>query len=495
MCEGPLARGFVLIAGPDGVGKSTVVHAIVDAATSAGIRVSRAHYRPGILGGRASGAPVTDPHAKPPRSAIASLVKLAVLFLDHVVGGRTTWRAQRRQGLLLLERGWFDMAVDPRRYRLPARMVPLVRILGRLLPLPDLVLLLAGEATAIHLRKPEIGSAEVDRQIRRWREIGLSAGGRVLEMDTVRTSPEQVAAMALEVLTPAIPGDSTRRWRSIPLTPPRLALCTTGRARPALAIYQPQSLRARVGMAVARRSIAVPSRHVPEPFADLDDLWTVLGVVPEGVAVMRSSTPGRAVLSVCRDGRMDIVVKIGVLNDAALRNEAVMLSAPLQSAVGRPDVTWSGDWQNRFVLATRAAQRSCNARWTPLDVIPLAEALAAAGPGGAALTHGDLTPWNLVRTSEGPVLLDWESARWSDEPLHDLAHFVVQNGALLRRYPPKEAVSLLCDDYSPGVRLLRTRGRDATEARSLLVRYLDQARPTVPRAVRFRAEMMRLVSV
>lgn len=491
MRERPQARGFVLIAGPDGAGKSTVVDAIVAAAASAGIPVSRAHYRPGLIAGRPSGAPVTDPHAKPPRSAIASLAKLGVLFLDQMLGGHTRWRVQRRSGLLLLERGWYDMAVDTRRYRLPARFATLVKFLGPLLPRPDIVLLLTGDAETLHARKPEIGVAEVNRQIRRWREIATTTARRVAEVDTVRTSPQLAAETLLRELTrpPAKP------WRSVPLTPRRLALCTSGRARPALGMYHPQSARARVGASLAYGALTIPGRRMPEPLPNIGELWPVLGLDPDGVAAMRSSTAGRMLLSVCQQGRMQAVVKVGTADDAALRHEAAMLAEPMQPdlPIGRPRVAWSGEWREYFVLMTWAAQRSSSMTWTPNDVVPLAYALASAGPDGAPVTHGDLTPWNLVRTADGPVLLDWESARWSDEPLHDLAHFVVQGGALLGRYGPERAVSLLCDEKSPGARLLRRRGLDADAARPLLHRYLAESRPTESRAIRFRTQMLKLV--
>lgn len=481
----PEPSGLVLIVGPDGAGKTTVVDAL---AARASVPVARAHHRPGVLAGRVSGAPVTDPHAQPARGVPASLAKLAVVFADHVVGGRTRWRRRRRAGLLLLERGWFDMLVDPRRYRLPASLAPVVRVLGRLVPGPDVVALLTGDPAALHARKPEIGEAEVRRQLAVWRTVAPLAGRRVVEIDTCRTEPADAADAVLAAL-----GEPS--WRRVPLTPPRVALRTTGRARPALAVYQPQSARARLGAALSYGAVTVPGRRVDEPLPHLDELWWQLGIRPDGVASMRSSTRGRVLLSACRDGRMHTVVKIGLASDAALRNEAAMLGAAFRPdlPVGRPDVVWTGQWRDRFVLATRAARRCGTGPWAPDDVVPLAEALAGAGSAGGAVTHGDLTPWNLVRTARGPVLLDWESARWADEPLHDLAHFVVQGGALLGRYGPAHAVSLLCDARSPGARLLACRGLDADAARPLLGAYLAQSRPTEKRAVRFRDEMVGLV--
>lgn len=491
MAELHPASGFVLIAGPDGAGKSTVLEAIVARATEMNLRVSRAHYRPGVIAGQPSdGVPVTDPHGKPPRSEAASVAKLMVIFADHLIGGFFRWRSQRRAGLLLLERGWYDMVVDPRRYRMSPRFAGPLRLLGKVLPRPDLVLLLTGDPATLHARKPEIGVAEVDRQVRRWRQVAPVAGRRVMEVDTVQTSPEDAA----DAVFASLRWPAQQRWRAVPLTPRRLALCTTGDALPALAVYQPQSMPARAASLV-QRTVRLRGRRVAAPLAGIEDLWRLIGIEPSGVAAMRSSTPGRLVLSACADGQMCTVVKIGAYNDKALRNEATMLAAPLhpELPVGRPTLMWTGEWEGRFVVATGAAQRSSSSPWTADEVVPLVQSLAAAGANGAPITHGDLAPWNLVRTVDGPVLLDWESARWADEPLHDLAHFVVQDGALLGRYGPDRAIALLCDVDSPGWRLLEARGLDGGVAMPMLGCYLDQASPTEPRAVRYRAEMLRQV--
>lgn len=481
---------FIVVAGPDGSGKTTITDAIAAHAQAKGVSVYRAHHRPGLIAGRrADAGPVTDPHAKPPRRFPLAAAKLLLVLADYLLGWAVLWRRHRREGLLLLERGWLDMAVDPRRYRLPERLASGVVALARVLPRPDAVLLLTGDPELLHARKPEIGVAEVSRQISSWRSVLTAVSRRVVEVDTVCTEPQA----ALDALTHAlrIPGP----WRQVPGTPRRVDLRATGRARPGLGIYQPQSLRAR-SASLAWRAARVPGLPVDEPVAGLAELWALIGVVPTGVASMRSSTPGRLVLAACRDRRMEYVVKIGVADDVALRHEARMLAAPLHPdlAIGRPELTWSGSWHDRFVVVTRAAQRCSATPWTVDEVIPLANALAQAGVDGLPLTHGDLTPWNLVRTPDGPVLLDWEFARWADEPLHDLAHFVVQGGALLRQYAPSRAVSMLCDEGSPGVRLLQERGLDTDLARPMLGEYLRQARPTEPRAVQFYTEMRQLVS-
>jgi hypothetical protein len=50
--------------------------------------------------------------------------------------------------------------------------------------------------------------------------------------------------------------------------------------------------------------------------------------------------------------------------------------------------------------------------------------------GGA---HGDWAPWNMLRTSAGWVLVDWEEASDAAPPFYDLCHHLVQSHALLGR--------------------------------------------------------------
>jgi hypothetical protein len=48
-----------------------------------------------------------------------------------------------------------------------------VRFLGRLLPQPDLVIILEAEPKTLHLRKHELSIEELSNQMERWRELKL----------------------------------------------------------------------------------------------------------------------------------------------------------------------------------------------------------------------------------------------------------------------------------------------------------------------------------
>jgi aminoglycoside phosphotransferase (APT) family kinase protein len=82
-------------------------------------------------------------------------------------------------------------------------------------------------------------------------------------------------------------------------------------------------------------------------------------------------------------------------------------------------------------------------RWSPRRspwILPADVAFVLGGAFAASandhhsrFSHGDVAPWNLLRTSDGWVLLDWESARTGTPAFYDLWHYVVQAHALLGR--------------------------------------------------------------
>lgn len=187
---------FVLIVGPDGTGKSTLALGLVNATKREFPNVVHMHWRPGLLPrpgglmGIEAGDP-SDPHAREPHGSALSFMLLTYHWLDFFLG---SWLrivpVRARGGLIVMERGWPDIAVDPRRYHLalPSR---LVERLGRLLPAPDLVIVLQADPEALTRRKAELPPQELSRQIARWREISFPRRTTRLFFDALQ-SPEQL---------------------------------------------------------------------------------------------------------------------------------------------------------------------------------------------------------------------------------------------------------------------------------------------------------------
>ena len=175
----PRSSGAVIvIAGPDGCGKTTIVTRLES--LLAPRPILSLHHRPRLLPSRTRhSGPVLEPHKQEPYSRVLSLAKLLFLFLDYQLG----WRFRiapfvRRGGVVLLERGWWDLLVDQRRYRLHAPS-GLIRALGRLLPQPDLSLILTGDPATIYRRKPELPEPELKRQLDAWRDAPLETARTV----------------------------------------------------------------------------------------------------------------------------------------------------------------------------------------------------------------------------------------------------------------------------------------------------------------------------
>jgi len=196
----PGRGAFVVLVGPDGTGKSTLALGLVETSRETFARVLHVHWRPGLLPragsllGREAGDP-TQPHAQPPHGRGISLALLAYDWFDFFAG---TWLrilpVRARGGLVVMERGWFDMAVDPRRYRLdvPHRIV---EMLGRLLPRPDMALVLEADPQVLHDRKAELPIPELARQAGRWRQIRFPHRTNRLFLDASQ-SPERLLDQA-----------------------------------------------------------------------------------------------------------------------------------------------------------------------------------------------------------------------------------------------------------------------------------------------------------
>ena len=164
--------GVVLVAGPDGSGKTTLVRELART-LFADVPVLLVHHRRGIgaLPRRQPRGPTTEPHRHAPYPALVSLGKTFYVFFDFLVGWFGTIRPfVRSGGWVILQRDWWDLVVDPRRYRL--RPIPrLGRFLGRLLPEPDLTLVLEADPDVILARKAELSPDELVRQRAAWRDV------------------------------------------------------------------------------------------------------------------------------------------------------------------------------------------------------------------------------------------------------------------------------------------------------------------------------------
>lgn len=103
---------------------------------------------------------VVDPHGKPPRGALLSLGKLAIWIIEEWY---VTLFHEKRGTLLMCDRYYHDLLVDPRRYRFGAPLWT-AKLVGMLMPRPKLWILLNAPAEVLRARKQEVTPEETARQ-------------------------------------------------------------------------------------------------------------------------------------------------------------------------------------------------------------------------------------------------------------------------------------------------------------------------------------------
>lgn len=184
---------WIVILGPDGSGKTTISEAYRERLSTLFTPAYQRHlhWRPrwlpapgSLAGGGAEPTMVTEPHLKPLRGKPSSVFRLLYFWLDYVLGH---WIRVRpllaRGGLVTFDRYYQDFLVDPRRYRLD---VPswFIRLLGRVVPQPELVFILDAPAAVLYRRKQELPEAEIERQLVALRTLAAeNSSVRIVRVD------------------------------------------------------------------------------------------------------------------------------------------------------------------------------------------------------------------------------------------------------------------------------------------------------------------------
>jgi thymidylate kinase len=168
-------RGLdIVFLGPDGAGKSSVIQAVRHQLAGAFARTTCYSFPPAVLGRFLRRPQVVDttPHASRPRSFLASAVRALCYWFVYATLGyyATVHLALARSTLVLHDRHLLDTLVDPRRYRYAGPRW-LLRFIWRLVPKPDLVILLDAPAEVLQARKQEVPFAETVRQREGYRAL------------------------------------------------------------------------------------------------------------------------------------------------------------------------------------------------------------------------------------------------------------------------------------------------------------------------------------
>ncbi|MGI9072212.1 MAG: hypothetical protein ACR2JB_13075 [Bryobacteraceae bacterium] len=175
---------FVVIMGPDGAGKSTLIQQLVQVLDRTFRRVRVFHWRPSLLWRRSGTGDITQPHSRPRHSAWFSVARLCAHVLDYWVGYCIViLPLLARSGLVVFDRYFDDVLIDPQRYRYGGPFW-VAGFLRRLVPRPDLVLILDAPEEVVLSRKQEVAPDELRRQ----RKMYLGHGNGTTETRVINAA-------------------------------------------------------------------------------------------------------------------------------------------------------------------------------------------------------------------------------------------------------------------------------------------------------------------
>jgi peptidoglycan/xylan/chitin deacetylase (PgdA/CDA1 family) len=465
---------LVFVVGPDGAGKSQLAAELERAAAPAFRRVSHFHFRPHLVPPpshflRRERDPDADPHGRSPSAALGSVIRLVYLCGDTVLASIPKLFVPRiRSTLIVVERGWLDLAVDPQRYRisLPQRAI---RQAVRLLPSPDLVLHLDASADVICSRKLELERSEVERQLVAWRELARSDASRFVTIDA-GAPQERVLASALAALDERLAARQTRvgtsslamrclgtlrrggkpyrivrgregpRWL-LPVRRNAPGPLGAGLYRPAgvghVAAAVTVELAQRLGIGWLGPSVTIDvaqglERRIAAALGcdHIELAAAVTGDPRRGERVLLSVRHGQRIVAfakVAREQRAKVEHEFAVLR--------LLADSPLERLVV-PEAIDCFAWHDSTVLLLRRFRVEARADrpTTVAELGGLAELGRLAEPLAEALgfepdlipLHGDFAPWNSEPLDGRNLLLwDWEQAGLG-LPLQDLFHWRLQ---------------------------------------------------------------------
>ena len=177
---------FVVIIGPDGCGKSTITSKIFDKLRRAYRNEMHFHWRPGLLpkpGQRTHHSESTAPATQSRYKGAVSYARFLYYWLDFVAGyWLKLYPTKARTTLIIGERYFPDIAVHPARYGFSTPRW-FIRLMGKAVPKPDMIVFLTNSPDVIHGRKDELPVEIIREQLDAYTKE-IDGWGKTLVVDT-----------------------------------------------------------------------------------------------------------------------------------------------------------------------------------------------------------------------------------------------------------------------------------------------------------------------
>ena len=171
---------FISFLGTDGSGKSSIINKLLPDIDWIFRKNKIIHFRPAVLDKKSENIIVSNPHANQPRSKIISILKLIYYYLDFLIGYIKIVKPNLiGSSLLIFDRYFYDIIVDPLRYRYGASNL-LVEALSKIVPKPNIVFILNSSEDILYKRKQELSIDELKRQIHAYNSLSKKISKSIL---------------------------------------------------------------------------------------------------------------------------------------------------------------------------------------------------------------------------------------------------------------------------------------------------------------------------
>jgi thymidylate kinase len=188
---------FVVIVGPDGVGKTTISRALVSAH---GGPAAYFPFVPPIFEPLSASAPTNAaPHlgkGTAQGSRVVGCLRLVRNALRFWIAYLLRVRPATSAGALVIgDRGMYGYLVQPRALKFYGPSA-FARLVLRALPQPRLIVNLAAPPTVVRTRKQELTLEEIERELREWQRLPV---GRVVTFDATATPADIAQRIMMEL--------------------------------------------------------------------------------------------------------------------------------------------------------------------------------------------------------------------------------------------------------------------------------------------------------
>jgi thymidylate kinase len=428
---------FVVLVGPDGVGKTTVARALTEQYDGP---TAYFHFRPSLFRALTSRPPdgTETPMSKEARggSRVAGWLRLIRTVIHCRLAYLVRVRPALQAGTLVIADRWaYGYLVHPRalRFHGPAWLATLA---VRALPRPHVIANLRASPALIRERKRELSLEQLEAELAAWACLPAS---RLATFDADE-APATIARRILrELQTMTL---RRERYTSFPPGQRFFRVPTSSRhaALAGLSLYPSCRPRALWGQRAAWMAVTLCGPRVlfgrsapwrpsidPGVWAELCAMWCARLGPFDSMAVYerrQASRPGLALLLLHR-GIPVAFVKMRASGTESLCEEAGAHTAawkarPRSFFVPEPLLSGTiGGW-DYFAIAPLPPRIHYPPDDPPVDAI-LSEVEGALAdlhrPSDVPVhwrpMHGDFAPWNLRRVEGGGlVLIDWERAGW-----------------------------------------------------------------------------------